>query len=215
MPLLLPPFFVATDGKIFQHGSREVLYIFTITISLACIDTTSSLSPYHYHHITLPVLTPHLHCRHITSWTDTTYCATFHDDLALITLTPDCISQSQHPYFTQHITATVPSSLSFHTAYHGDSTPSPSLHIAYHSHSTSSPSLHTAYHGNNTLITLTPHCIPLFSHPACPQLVYELGVLVYSLLDYGLGEEEERDLSAPLEALIGWMTLDSGVLCRA
>lgn len=42
--------------------------------------------------------------------------------------------------------------------------------------------------------------------------MYELGVLVYSLLDNGLAEDEERDLSAPLEALIGWMTLDDGVL---
>ena len=34
---------------------------------------------------------------------------------------------------------------------------------------------------------------------------------MYSLLDHGLAEDEERDLSGPLEALIGWMILEEGV----
>lgn len=37
-----------------------------------------------------------------------------------------------------------------------------------------------------------------------------LGKTIYSGLDYGLGEEEERVLSEPLENLITQMTFDTG-----
>lgn len=69
---------------------------------------------------------------------------------------------------------------------------------------------------NNVVVTaegkveiMTASDDKIFQHGS-RELVYELGVLVYSLLDYGLAEDEERDLSGPLEALIGWMTLDRG-----
>lgn len=38
------------------------------------------------------------------------------------------------------------------------------------------------------------------------QVVESLGIMIYKALDYGLKENEERELSAPLEDLIAFMT---------
>lgn len=39
-----------------------------------------------------------------------------------------------------------------------------------------------------------------------PQVIDSLGVMIYKALDYGLKENEERELSPPLEHLIDMMT---------
>lgn len=39
-----------------------------------------------------------------------------------------------------------------------------------------------------------------------PQIIDSLGVMIYKALDYGLKENEERELSPPLERLIDMMT---------
>lgn len=39
-----------------------------------------------------------------------------------------------------------------------------------------------------------------------PQVIDSLGVMIYKALDYGLKENEERELSPPLERLIDMMT---------
>ncbi|XP_019715248.1 protein spire homolog 1-like, partial [Hippocampus comes] len=41
---------------------------------------------------------------------------------------------------------------------------------------------------------------------AAPQVIDSLGVMIYKALDYGLKENEERELSPPLERLIDLMT---------
>lgn len=38
------------------------------------------------------------------------------------------------------------------------------------------------------------------------QVIESLGIMIYKALDYGLKENEERELSAPLEELIAFMT---------
>ena len=42
---------------------------------------------------------------------------------------------------------------------------------------------------------------------SCTQLLNSLGRVIYNALDYGLSEEEERELSNPLEKLIEFMTV--------
>lgn len=37
-------------------------------------------------------------------------------------------------------------------------------------------------------------------------MIESLGIMIYKALDYGLKENEERELSAPLEELIAFMT---------
>lgn len=39
-----------------------------------------------------------------------------------------------------------------------------------------------------------------------PQVIDSLGIMIYKALDYGLKENEERELSPPLERLIDMMT---------
>lgn len=39
-----------------------------------------------------------------------------------------------------------------------------------------------------------------------PQVIESLGIMIYKALDYGLKENEERELSPPLEQLIDLMT---------
>lgn len=39
-----------------------------------------------------------------------------------------------------------------------------------------------------------------------PQVIDSLGVMIYKALDYGLKENEERELTPPLERLIDMMT---------
>uniref|UniRef100_A0ABM5GB65 Protein spire homolog 1 isoform X4 n=1 Tax=Pogona vitticeps TaxID=103695 RepID=A0ABM5GB65_9SAUR len=45
-------------------------------------------------------------------------------------------------------------------------------------------------------------------HPHCPEteVIESLGIIIYKALDYGLKENEERELSPPLEQLIDHMT---------
>ncbi|XP_042319318.1 protein spire homolog 1 isoform X2 [Sceloporus undulatus] len=45
-------------------------------------------------------------------------------------------------------------------------------------------------------------------HPRCPEteVIESLGIIIYKALDYGLKENEERELSPPLEQLIDHMT---------
>lgn len=40
----------------------------------------------------------------------------------------------------------------------------------------------------------------------CVQVIESLGIMIYKALDYGLKENEERELSPPLEQLIDLMT---------
>lgn len=42
--------------------------------------------------------------------------------------------------------------------------------------------------------------------PHVPQVIESLGIMIYKALDYGLKENEERELSPPLERLIDMMT---------
>ena len=41
---------------------------------------------------------------------------------------------------------------------------------------------------------------------SAPQIVYELGVVIFRALDYGMKSDEERQLSPSLEELIDSMT---------
>ncbi len=42
--------------------------------------------------------------------------------------------------------------------------------------------------------------------PVLSQVIESLGIMIYKALDYGLKENEERELSPPLEQLIDLMT---------
>lgn len=42
--------------------------------------------------------------------------------------------------------------------------------------------------------------------PVLSQVIESLGIMIYKALDYGLKENEERELSPPLEELIDLMT---------
>lgn len=42
--------------------------------------------------------------------------------------------------------------------------------------------------------------------PVLSQVIESLGIMIYRALDYGLKENEERELSPPLEELIALMT---------
>jgi hypothetical protein len=63
---------------------------------------------------------------------------------------------------------------------------------------------------------------PLFSLPLHFQVISSLGVVLFRALDYGLRDDEERSLSAPLEALIDRLTgaaaddeaRDEGIECE-
>lgn len=47
-----------------------------------------------------------------------------------------------------------------------------------------------------------------------PQVIESLGIMIYKALDYGLKENEERELSPPLEHLIDLMTnVAEGDIC--
>uniref|UniRef100_A0A3Q3WZT7 KIND domain-containing protein n=1 Tax=Mola mola TaxID=94237 RepID=A0A3Q3WZT7_MOLML len=47
---------------------------------------------------------------------------------------------------------------------------------------------------------------PVFGRVLCSQVIESLGIMIYKALDYGLKENEERELSPPLEELIALMT---------
>ena len=51
-----------------------------------------------------------------------------------------------------------------------------------------------------------PLALLLISHFPHLQLLLDLGILTYSLLDYGITDDQERRLSPPLESLIEWLT---------
>lgn len=46
----------------------------------------------------------------------------------------------------------------------------------------------------------------MFISPGLLQVIESLGIMIYKALDYGLKENEERELSPPLEQLIDLMT---------
>lgn len=57
------------------------------------------------------------------------------------------------------------------------------------------------YKRRTTIVVSTQHTVSLLA-----QVIESLGIMIYKALDYGLKENEERELSAPLEQLIAFMT---------